>query len=258
MGQFAHGLRELRLPLSRTAFTFPAPAPMVPPMVSTLAYQHISGATSPMRSDLRRASAPHSNLGTVQETEDDQFPFPIFTPGRRQSDISPTPNGDLQVDRPIRQASIARLGVPRQAFDVARDLALSFSSDMPSTPNQTPVSTSFTSALATPSDRLSPVTHRDQQHVIHPRASDSSLSSAGYLPKESYLPSDETTPTRVTAHHELAGTSCLPRGQPTSPIAADAASNGSWGSGPKTQSNKSNSNSTSATVDFSTGRSIWC
>lgn len=226
----------------------------------------------PPKMDVRRASAPHSNLGTVPETEDD-YRYQVYASGRRASQIHDKISSS-GYDRPIRQASIARLAIPRGG-DMGRDLSGSYLSDMPRTPTQTALSASFSTFLATPSDRLSPNGY--QEHMLHARTSDSSLSRTssgggdGYSTKDA-LRSDESTPTRHVSYEEgnktptistspskLSLASARPHQPPTSPAGPGngTSSNGSWrsgtGSGPKAKTN-----STSATVDFSTGRSIWC
>lgn len=287
--QFAHGLHELRITLGRNAFTFPENAsPGIP--VHQGVYQ---GQLTP-RMDVRRASAPHSNLGTVQETDD--YRYQGYTSGRRASHfVEEAHSGDYQYQtQPIRQASIARLSIPRKAnTGASRDgnLNASYSSDLPRTPTQTVLSGSFSTFPATPSDRLSPGGYHD--HMLQTRTSDVSLSqshsSSGMGPGNSPTPTpkryDDNTPTRHMSYedgthtptiHTSMSTEMLgvqgqyspTRNHPTSPAGHggnDISSTGSWGSAtgngngsgsaPKA---KAKTNSTSATVDFSAGRSIWC
>lgn len=237
--------------------------------------------------DIRRASAPHSNLGTVQEIDDHRYQgYPSV---RRASHIVDDPNsGDYQYQsQPIRQASIARLAIPRKVVITRdpRDLKASHSSDTPRTPTQTALSGSFSTFPATPSDRLSPAGYHD--HTLHNRASDASLSQShsssglGNSPTPTPKRYDANTPTRQMKYEDGVHTPTISTisetlvGQgstspsrlfPTSPAGGnDGSSTGSWRSGTGAglgsgheATFKARTNSTSATVDFSAGRSIWC
>ena len=252
--------------------------------------------------DVRKASAPHSNLGTVQETDD--YRCQGYTSGRRASHIiDEAHSGDYQYSsQPIRQASIARLAIPRKVdsgSSTSREVNLnvSCSSDLPRTPTQTALSGSFSTFSATPSDRISPSGYQD--HMLQNRKSDVSLSQshsssgmgAGNSPTPTPKRYDDPTPTRhlsyedgthtPTIHTSISTEMLGGQGQysPTRPHPRspgghggnDASSASSWGSGTGdsngtgtgTGSNsapkaKAKINSTSATVDFSAGRSIWC
>lgn len=166
--------------------------------------------------DIRRASAPHSQLPTVAEVDDDHYYHNLTThnSGRRSSEATEVPHSGYE--RFIRSDSIARLSIPR---DASSHLASSMSSDMPWTPTQL-LSSQSTS------------TRNAYSQNLQNRASDSSLSftsSAGYSPKADV--EDDNTP-------------------------AGSGSGSSWGS--RSPGQAVAGNTTSATVDFSAGRSIWC
>jgi len=166
--------------------------------------------------DIRRASAPHSQLPTVAEVDDDHYYYNLTThnSGRRSSEATEVPHSGYE--RFIRSDSIARLSIPR---DSSSHLASSLSSDMPWTPTQL-LSSQSTS------------TRDAYGQNLQNRASDSSLSftsSAAYSPKADV--DDDNTP-------------------------AGSRSGSSWGS--RSPGQAVPGNTTSATVDFSAGRSIWC
>lgn len=190
--------------------------------------------------DIRRASAPHSQLPTVAEVDDDHYYHNLNThnSGRRSSEATEVPHSGYE--RFIRSDSIARLSIPR---DSSRDLSSSMSSDMPWTPTQL-LSSQSTS------------TRNAYGQNLHTRASDSSLSfssSAAYSPKADA--EDDNTPIGQYTSYPLAV-----RRPPSSPSSNDreagSGSGSSWGS--RSPGQAVAGNTTSATVDFSAGRSIWC
>jgi len=210
----------------------------------------MSSASIP-KIDIRRASAPHSQLPTVAEVDDDHYYYDLNThnSGRRSSEATEVPHSGYE--RFIRSDSIARLSIPPDS--ASRDLSssMSMSSDMPWTPTPTQLLSSHSTS-----------TRNQYQYGqnLHARASDSSLSltsSAAYspTPKESTSTEDDDTPTGQYASYPLG------RQHPSSPSShsnsngRDAGSGSSWGSRSPGQGA---GNTTSATVDFSAGRSIWC
>ena len=190
--------------------------------------------------DIRRASAPHSQLPTVAEVDDDHYyhNFTTHNSGRRSSEATEVPHSGYE--RFIRSDSIARLSIPR---DSSSHLASSMSSDMPWTPTQL-LSSQSTS------------TRNAYSQNLQNRASDSSLSftsSAAYSPKADA--DDDSTPTGQHTSYPLSV-----RRPPSSPSSNDreagSGSGSSWGS--RSPGQAVTGNTTSATVDFSAGRSIWC
>jgi hypothetical protein len=190
--------------------------------------------------DIRRASAPHSQLPTVAEVDDDHYYHNLntYNAGRRSSEATEVPHSGYE--RFIRSDSIARLSIPR---DSSRDLSSSMSSDVPWTPTQL-LSSQSTS------------TRNAYGQNLHTRASDSSLSftsSAAYSPKADAA--DDNTPVGQYTSYPL-----NVRRPPSSPSSNDreagSGSGSSWGS--RSPGQATGGNTTSATVDFSAGRSIWC
>jgi hypothetical protein len=197
--------------------------------------------------DIRRASAPHSQLPTVTEVDDDHYyhNFNAHNSGRRSSEATEVPHHS-GYERFIRSDSIARLSIPRDLS--SRDLSSSMSSDMPWTPTQL-LSSQSNSSRVNPYDSN-----------LHTRASDSSLSftsSAAYSPKQ--VLEDDNTPIGQFTSYPLGTTTRRPPSSPSS-NGRDAGSGSSWGSrSPGTAATPgAGNNTTSATVDFSAGRSIWC
>jgi len=192
--------------------------------------------------DIRRASAPHSQLPTVAEVDDDHYhTYNAHNSGRRSSEATEVPPASF--DRFVRSGSIARLSIPRNTS--SRDLSSSISSDAPWTPTQ---------LLSSQSTRANPYGSN-----LHTRASDSSLSftsSAGYSPKGDS--GDDNTPTGQETHGYFLNSGI--RRHPSSPSSngRDAGSGSSWGSRSPGQPVNQAGNTTNATVDFSAGRSIWC
>jgi hypothetical protein len=225
--------------------------------------------------DIRRASAPHSQLPTVEEVDDDHYYH--LHGGRRSSEATEVP--PIGFERLIRSDSIARLTMPRQATQSGsnRELSSSMSSDMPWTPNQ-----SLGYSPSSPS-RLAPQPQSYDTHPsLHARASQSSLSQtssgAGYSPKRY----GATAPGSNDKHNDIIDTpthsldipnsACgfpnistnTPQGRRhlSSPSNNDAGSSASWVSRSPSDSaggqGQAVQPSTSASVEFSTGRSIWC
>ena len=210
--------------------------------------QQINPITDPTPSvpipkiDIRRASAPHSQLPTVAEVDDDHYYLSsnMHNSGRRRSsEATEVPHSAYE--RFIRSDSIARLSIPRDSS--SRDLSSSMSSDMPWTPTQL-LSSQSTS------------TRNAYGQNLNTRASDSSLSfssSAAYSPKADV--EDDNTPTGQYTSYPL-----TVRRPPSSPSSngreAGSGSGTSWGS--RSPGQAAGGNTTSATVDFSAGRSIWC
>jgi hypothetical protein len=191
--------------------------------------------------DIRRASAPHSQLPTVAEVDDDHYhAYNAQHSGRRSSEATEVPAANF--DRFVRSGSIARLAIPRNTS--SRDLSSSISSDAPWTPTQ---------LLSSQSTRANPY----KPH-LHARASDSSLSftsSAGYSPKGDS--EDDNTPTGHEVYGFPLGVTRRHQSSPSDQSnGRDAGSGSSWGS--RSPGQPLPGNTTSATVDFSAGRSIWC
>lgn len=209
--------------------------------------------------DIRRASAPHSQLPTVEEVEDDHY-YHLHASGRRSSEA--TEVAPIGFERLIRSDSIARLSIPRPPTQSNRDLSSSMSSDMPFTPVQHNASAPLGLNPSSPSGVGS---YGSGQGHLHTRASDSSLSitssaGAGSSPKrndtsthsleipQAYGFSNTNTNHTHTPHQG--------RRHLSSPSSNDAGSSASWGS--RSPSGSAVGPTTSATVEFSSGRSIWC
>jgi hypothetical protein len=213
---------------------------------ATLEQTQVPNSVALPKIDIRRASAPHSQLPTVAEVDDDHYhSFNNHNSGRRSSEATEVPPAGFE--RFIRTDSIARLSIPRQVSN--RDLSSSMSSDMPWTP------TNHTSSHQAPSNPYG--------HHLVARASDSSISSTGYSPgreSDDYVSTGFPSSEPNYTSRPISGQSPTRYGGPDKERERererDTNSGSSWGSRSPGRAGQVNTSST--TVEFSAGRSIWC